>query len=570
MDPQTADAAVSEVVSGGDELLPAMNVKSVRSPVIAGNGMVACSQPLAGQVGLDVLKRGGSAVDAAIAVNAVLGLMEPHMCGPGGDLFAIVWDAKDRQLHGLNASGRSPASLSYPELSRRLRELGAPRIPEYHILSVSVPGAVYGWGTLYEKFGRLPWSDLLTPAIRYAENGFPVSPVIAGEWQGVVAAPPASVPGGFRALYAPGGKAPATGELFANKELARTYRLIAEGGVKVFYRGEPAARIVAFMQEHGGYIDHADLAAQHSDWITPVSVNYRGYEVFELPPNGQGLTVLQMLQMLQDDDLAGMGFMSAERLHLMLEVKKLVFEDRAKFYADPKFAEPPTARLLGERYNRQRRALVGDTAARKVRSGANLLRNGDTIYLTTADSEGNMVSLIQSIYHFFGSGIVVPGTGFALQNRGLLFSMDSSHPNVYAPGKRPFHTIIPAFVLRDGRPFMSFGVVGGDMQPQGQLQVLTNIIDFGMDVQQAGDAPRWRHDGSSMPTADSAERLSDGGLVLVEPGFPDQVLKRLAKRGHLVQRDNYAFGGYQAIMRGSNGVYHGASESRRDGQAAGY
>ncbi len=547
-----------------------MSIKSTRSPVIAGHGMVACSQPLAGQVGLDILKQGGSAVDAALATNAALGLMEPHMCGPGGDLFAIVWDAKERQLHGLNAGGRSPAALSYRELSRRLRELGARSIPEYHVLSVSAPGAVHGWGTLHEKFGRLPLSDLLAPAIRYAENGFPVSPVIAGEWQGVVAAPPASVPGAFRALYAPGGSAPATGGLFTNQDLARTYRQIAEGGAGAFYQGEPAQRIVRFMQEHGGYLDHADLAAQHSDWITPVSVNYRGYQIFELPPQGQGITVLQILQMLKDDDLAAMGFMSADRLHLMLEAKKLVFEDRAKFYADPEFAELPVAGLLSERYNRRRRALIGDTAAQAVKAGADLLRNGDTIYLTSADSDGNMVSLIQSIYHFFGSGIVVPGTGFALQNRGLLFSMDPSHPNVYAPGKRPFHTIIPAFVMRDEQPFMSFGVVGGDMQPQGQLQVLTNIIDFGMDVQQAGDAPRWRHDGSTMPTTDSAEHLSDGGMVLVEPGISDQVIKDLAKRGHRVQRDTYMFGGYQAIMRGPNGAYHGASESRRDGQATGY
>ncbi|MCY4154113.1 MAG: gamma-glutamyltransferase [Gammaproteobacteria bacterium] len=555
-----------------------MGVPRTRSPVSAGNGMVACSQPLAGQVGLDILKRGGSAVDAALATNAALALMEPHMCGPGGDLFAIVWDAKAQQLHGLNAAGRAPASLSYLELARRLRELGAQRIPDYHILSVSAPGAVHGWGALHEKFGRLPLADLLAPAIRYAQAGFPVSPVIAGEWQAAVAVPPAavpaaaaaSVPGGFRALYAPGGKAPAAGELFINKDLAHTYRLLAEGGVGAFYRGEPAQRIAGFMREHGGYLDHDDLAAQHSGWIAPVSVNYRGHEVCELPPQGQGVTVLQMLQMLKDDDLAGMGFMSAARLHLLLEVKKLVFEDRAKFYADPEFAELPLAGLLSARYNRQRRALVGDTAANKVRAGAQLLRHGDTSYLTTADSDGNMVSLIQSIYHFFGSGIVVPGTGFALQNRGLLFSMDPAHPNVYAPGKRPFHTIIPAFVMRDERPLLSFGVVGGDMQPQGQLQVLTNIIDFGMDVQQAGDAPRWRHDGSTMPTGDNDDHLSDGGTVLVEPGISDQVIKDLTQRGHRVQRDTCAFGGYQAIMRGTNGVYHGASESRHDGQAAGY
>ena len=508
-------------------------------------------------------------MDAAIASNAALGLMEPHMCGLGGDLFAIIWDAKERQLHGLNASGRSPGSLDYGEMAGRLRSIGARSIPEDSILSVSVPGAVHGWATLHERFGKLDFPDLLAPAISYAENGFPVSPVIAGEWQAVVAAPP-NVPGAFLSLYAPDGRAPAAGDMFTNKDLARSYRLIADAGEKAFYRGELADRIAAFMQENGGYIDLSDLESHRSDWVTPVSINYRGYDVFELPPSGQGIAVLQMLQMLGDDDLASMGFMSVDCLHLMLEAKKLVFEDRAKFYADPDYSRPPTTALLSPQYNKQRRALIGNDATLDVSSGARILRNSDTIYLTTADGDGNMVSLIQSNYHFFGSGIVIPETGFALQNRGLLFSMDQSHANAYAPGKRPFHTIIPAFVMKDDQPFMSFGVVGGDMQPQGQVQVLTNIIDFGMDVQQAGDAPRWRHDGSTEPTADVNEHLTDGGVVLVEAGFPDHVVKELAKRGHHIQRGSDAFGGYQAIMRGANGVYHGASESRRDGQAAGY
>ena len=547
-----------------------MNIASSRSAVIAGNGMVATSQPLATGVGLDILKKGGSAVDAAIASNATLGLVEPHMCGLGGDLFAIVWDAKDQRLHGLNASGRSPRSLDYGELAGRLRELGVSRIPTDSILSVSVPGAAHGWTTLHEKFGALPFAELLAPAISYAENGFPVSPVIAGEWQGAVALMPPDIPGAFHSLYAPNGSAPAVGDIFSNKDLARSYRLIGADGDKAFYRGELAERTAAFMKANAGYIDHDDLAAHRSDWVAPVSVNYRGYDVFELPPSGQGIAVLQMLQMLKHDDLASMGFMSVDCLHRMLETKKLVFEDRAKFYADPDFAEAPTSRLLSPQYNTQRRSLVGDEAALDVGSGESILRHSDTIYLTTADSDGNMVSLIQSNYHFFGSGIVIPETGFALQNRGMLFSMDRSHANAYAPGKRPFHTIIPAFVMKDDKPFMSFGVVGGDMQPQGQVQVLTNIIDFGMDVQQAGDAPRWRHDGSTEPVAAATDRLTDGGIVLLERGFPDKVVKELAMRGHRIQRGSDAFGGYQAIMRGGNGVYHGASESRRDGQAAGY
>ena len=547
-----------------------MKITSSRSAVITGTGMVASSHPVATDVGLSILKKGGSAVDAAIATNAALGLMEPHMCGMGGDLFAIVWDAKDRQLHGLNASGRSPNLLDHGKLSGRLRKLGTSHIPYNSILSVSVPGAVHGWTTLHDRFGNLSFPELLAPAIHYAESGFPVSPIIAGQWQGAAAEILKTLPGVFHSVYAPGGQAPSTGEIFINRDLARSYRLVADAGNKAFYQGELAERIVDFMKNNDGYIDHADLQAHRSDWITPEAVNYRGYDVFELPPSGQGIAALQMLQMLKDDNLASMGFMNVDCLHLMLEAKKLVFEDRAKFYADPDFSEAQTGRLLSGKYNKKRRSLIKDSAAVNVRSGEKILRDGDTIYLTTADSAGNMVSLIQSVYHYFGSGIVIPGTGFALQNRGLMFSMDQSHANAYAPGKRPFHTIIPAFVMKDDKPFMGFGVMGGDMQPQGHVQVLTNIIDFGMDVQLAGDAPRWRHNGSTEPTADMDDYLTDGGVVLLERGFPDQVVKDLAKRGHHVQRAVDGFGGYQAIMRTDNGVYHGASEPRKDGQAAGY
>ena len=432
------------------------------------------------------------------------------------------------------------------------------------------PGAVHGWTTLHDRFGKLPFTELLAPAVHYAESGFPVSPIIAGQWQGAAAEIPKTLPGVFHSVYAPGGQAPSTGEIFINRDLARSYRLVADAGNKAFYQGELAERIVDFMKNNDGYIDHVDLQAHRSDWITPLAVKYRGYDVFELPPSGQGIAALQMLKMLEDDNLAAMGFMNVDCLHLMLETKKLVFEDRAKFYADPDFSEAQTGRLLSGKYNKKRRSLIKDSAARSVRAGEKILRDGDTIYLTAADSAGNMVSLIQSVYHYFGSGIVIPGTGFALQNRGLMFSMDPSHANVYAPGKRPFHTIIPAFVMKDDKPFMSFGVMGGDMQPQGHVQVLTNIIDFGMDVQLAGDAPRWRHNGSTEPTADMGDYLTDGGVVLLERGFPDQVVKDLAKRGHHVQRAEDGFGGYQAIMRADNGAYHGASESRKDGQAAGY
>lgn len=547
-----------------------MGTAQSRSVVIARNGMVAASQPLATEIGLTMLKEGGHAVDAAIAANAALGLMEPHMCGLGGDLFALVWDEKNQTLQGLNASGRSPKSLTYACLTAKLKEAGASRIPCDGVLSVSVPGAAQGWSLLSERFGRLPFERLLAPAIAYAENGFPVSPVIARQWRAATAATAKTLPGAFHQTFAPGGRTPNPGEIFVNKALARSYRLLAASGGNDLYAGELQQRVAGFMKEHGGFLDEDDLKTHRSDWVAPVSVHYHGCEVFELPPNGQGGVALQMLQMLADDDLASMGFMSGDCLHLMVEAKKLAYEDRAKFYADPDFHDGSLETLLGAPYNRRRRALIGERTACRVAAGDAALRRGDTVYLTTADADGNMASLIQSVYYPFGSGVVVPETGFVLQNRGLSFSLDPAHANAYAPGKRPFHTIIPAFALKDGRPFLSFGVMGGDMQPQGHVQVLTNIIDFNMDLQQAGDAPRWRHDGSTEPTADVADCLADGGVVFLEEGVPESAAQALRRRGHRTQRAMEGFGGYQAIRRDGNGVYHGASESRKDGQAAGW
>ena len=547
-----------------------MGTAQSRSVVIARSGMVAASQPLATEIGLTMLKEGGHAVDAAIAANAALGLMEPHMCGLGGDLFALIWDEKNQTLQGLNASGRSPKSLTCACLTAKLKEAGASRIPCDGVLSVSVPGAAQGWSLLSERFGRLPFERLLAPSIAYAENGFPVSPVIARQWRVATAATAKTLPGAFHETFAPGGRTPNPGEIFANKALARSYRLLAASGGNDLYAGELQQRIAGFMQEHGGFLDENDLKTHRSDWVAPVSVHYRGCEVFELPPNGQGGVALQMLQMLADDDLASLGFMSGDCLHLMVEAKKLAYEDRAKFYADPDFHDGSLETLLGAPYNRRRRTLIGERAARRVAAGDAALRRGDTVYLTTADADGNMASLIQSVYYPFGSGVVVPETGFVLQNRGLSFSLDPAHANAYAPGKRPFHTIIPAFALKDGQPFLSFGVMGGDMQPQGHVQVLTNIIDFNMDLQQAGDAPRWRHDGSTEPTADVADCLADGGVVFLEEGVPESAAQALRRRGHRTQRATEGFGGYQAIRRDGNGVYHGASESRKDGQAAGW
>ncbi len=536
------------------------------------HGMVASSQPLASQIGLEILKQGGTAVDAAIAVNAALGLMEPHMCGIGGDLFAIVWDAHSEQLTGLNAGGRSPQGLSYAALLKRLQDDGRQKIPMEGVLPVSVPGAVAGWYDLHQRFGSMPVASLLQPAIDHAEKGFPLTPIIAEQWHRYAGRLSSSLPGDFRRVYLPDGRAPAAGETFCNPQLAESYRLIAKEGSRGFYQGEMAARIDAFMSGQGAYLSRRDLAAHESTWVTPLSVKYRDYDIYELPPNGQGLATLQMLTLLQRFDLASLGALNPESIHLMVEAKKLVFEDRARFYCDPDFGPTPVAALLSDVYRDERAALISEHAARQVCAGDPLLQQSDTVYLTTADRAGNMVSLIQSIFHPFGSGVVVPGTGFALQNRGMSFSPDPAHPNVYAAAKRPFHTIIPAFVMREGKPFMSFGVMGGDMQPQGQVQVISNILDFNMDIQAAGDAPRWRHEGSTQPTDNAGGSLADGGELMLEQGFPESLIQDLSQRGHrvTVDKDGQSFGGYQAIMCDGRGGYLGASDRRKDGCAAAY
>jgi gamma-glutamyltranspeptidase/glutathione hydrolase len=543
---------------------------ATRSEVIAQHGMVCTSQPLATQAGLDVLKAGGSAVDAAIAANAALGLMEPVSSGVGGDLFAIVWDAKSHHLYGLNASGRAPLGLSYEQMKAELAKLNRTTIPSYGLLPVSVPGAVDGWSELHAKFGRLPLSQVLAPAIRYAQEGFPLSELIAYYWERNVAILRSQhLPGAFVETYAPGGHAPAKGEIFRNPALARTYQLIAAQGCDGFYRGEIAESIDAFMRANGGWLRKADFEQHTSTWVEPVSVNYRGYDVYELPPNGQGIAALQMLNILEGFDLRAMGFQSADALHVMIEAKKLVFEDRAKFYADPAFAKVPVKWLISKAYAAERRPLIDPArAARTYDAGHPPVNDGDTIYLCTADAEGNMVSLIQSNYRGMGSGIVVPGLGFGFQDRGEIFTMEPGHANVYAPGKRPFHTIIPAFVMKDGQPWLAFGVMGGAMQPQGHVQILVNLIDYGLNLQEAGDAARWQHDGS---TDYDHPKMADGGYVYLESGIPWSAVAELKRRGHDIRTDLGGFGGYQAILwDAKNHTYLGASESRKDGQAAGY
>ncbi|GGW78640.1 gamma-glutamyltransferase [Alteromonas halophila] len=531
-----------------------------RSEVLAQSGMAATSQPLATQAALDILKQGGNAVDAAIAANAVLGLVEPTGSGIGGDLFAIVWDAKNSELVGLNGSGRSPKSLKKSEFSAR----GHNKIPSFGALPVSVPGAVDGWFMLHERFGSLPMTTVLTPAITYAKKGYPVTELVAYYWQMNVDR--IGDYDGFSDIFMPHGRAPREGEIFKNPALAATYEKIATGGRDAFYKGDIARTIDAYMQEQDGFLSYEDMAAHKGEWVTPVSTNYRGYDVWELPPNGQGIAALQILNILERYDIEGMGFGSADYIHTFVEAKKLAFEDRAKFYADMDFADVPVETLISKDYAKQRQALIDPRkAAKRVDAG---VIDGDTVYLTVADKEGNMVSLIQSNYRGMGSGMTPPGLGFVLQNRGELFTLQEGHRNEYAPGKRPFHTIIPAFVTRSGEPFLSFGVMGGATQPQMHAQILVNVIDFGMNLQEAGDAPRILHSGSSSPTG---ALMRSGGYVSLESGIAQEVRRELMERGHTLQSVLGAYGGYQAIgWDKREQVYSGASESRKDGQAAGY
>jgi gamma-glutamyltranspeptidase / glutathione hydrolase len=537
---------------------------ATRSEVAAQHGMACTSQPLVTQIALDVLKAGGSAVDAAIAADAALGLMEPTGAGMGGDLYALVWDAKARHLYGLNASGRSPASLPL----EHFRKLGLKHIPPTGPLPVSVPGAVDGWFMLHGKFGRLPMKAILAPAIRYAQEGFPVSELVA-YYMGRSTASLGRYPGFLETFTVDGRRAPRSGEVFRNPRLARTLGLVAEGGRDAFYRGPVARAIDTYMKAQGGFLSFDDLAAHHGDWVEPVSVSYRGYDVWEIPPNGQGIATLQMLNLLEGYDFSKIPFGSPRHVHLFTEAKKLVFEDRARFYADPAFARIPLEGLLSKAYADRRRALIDEGhAARRLEAGNPALKEGDTVYLTTADGEGNMVSLIQSNYRGMGSGMTPGDLGFCLQDRGELFSLEPGQANTYAPGKRPFHTIIPGFVTRKGEAFLSFGVMGGEFQPQGQVQIIMNMLDFGMNVQEAGDAPRMAHEGSPEPTGEPG-RLP--GTIQLESGFPVETVRALMDMGHGVAWMLGGYGGYQGIRWDPlQKVFFGASESRKDGQAAGW
>jgi gamma-glutamyltranspeptidase/glutathione hydrolase len=530
-----------------------------RSTVVCQRGMVCASQPLAAMAGIDVLKKGGSCVDAAIATNAVLGVTEPASNGIGGDLFAILWSENDRRLYGLNASGRAPYEWNLQRAQQRqLRS-----IPRTSPLSWNVPGCVSGWKALQERFGKLTLAHCLDAAIDYARNGYPVSPLIAEHFQFDSATSP-----GLAAVYHPQGNVPQYGDVFKNPLLARSYEQIATGGADAFYLGEIGERIVAKSSELGGYLSMRDLADHHADWVDPVSVNYRGWDVWEIPPNGQGIAALQTLNMLETFEIGALEPNSAEHLHLFVEAKKLAFEDRARYYADMKFADVPLDWLISKDYAKQRAQLIDrQRASVEVPYGDPAL-DSDTVYLAAADVDGNMISLIQSLYNGYGSGICPDGTGFAIQNRGQAFSLDPKHRNCLEPHKRPFHTIIPGFLTQSGRPVMAFGVMGGDFQPQGHCQVLMNLIDFGMSTQQAGEQPRIAHNGSSHPWGGLMEH---GGELQMEHGISPETQTKLIGMGHRIAAEITAHGGYQAIWREDDPRrYFGGSDPRKDGAALGY
>ena len=559
---ENIDLAQESLAQGFDR--PSGPPHQGRSVVVASHGIVAASHPLAAQAGLDILKSGGTAADAAITANAMLGLVEPMSCGIGGDLFAIYWDNQEKKLYGLNASGRSPYNIS----RELFRKQGLAHIPITGPLSWSVPGCVSGWEALGKRFGEKKLAELLAPVIHTAEEGFPVSEIIAGSWQGAEGS--LRNHAGSAATYLLEGKrAPRFGEIFRNPQLAQSYRLIAQEGARSFYQGSIAEELVRFSEQEGGLFTARDFHDHTSQWVDPVSTTYRGYRVWELPPNGQGIAALEILNLLEPYDIRKMGTGNPDYLHLFVEAKKLAFADRAQYYADPDFADLPTAHLISKSYAQQQGKRINlKKAANDVPAGDPKLQRGDTVYLTVVDKNRNCCSLIQSNYFGFGSQLTPQKLGFAIQNRGALFALEEDHLNRLEPHKRPFHTIIPAMVTKDDQPWFCFGVMGGDMQPQGHVQVLVNMIDFQMNVQAAGDAARVRHLGSASPTGIKAD---GAGTVLVESGISNAAVKELQQRGHHVQRAKGSFGGYQGILLDlQKGVLHGATESRKDGAAVGY
>lgn len=554
---------------------------ATRSPVVAPRGAAATAHPLATQTAIDILRSGGSAIDAAIAANAMLGLVEPTGNGVGGDIFVIVWDPRTQRLYGYNGSGRTPRGMSLAQMRREARRRGNPNaVPSFGAASVSVPGTVDGWFALHERFGRKPMAELLAPAIQYAREGAPIPQTIAMYWANnrrrleteFSAGRLQEIENARRTYFCQENceeyrQMPDGHGLFRNPDLANTLELLARDGRDAYYRGPIARTIDSYMRRIGGWLRYDDLARHQGEWVDPICAPYRSVEVCELPPNSQGVVALQTLRILEAYNLREMGFLSADSLHTQIEATRLAFADRAQFYGDPAFTGFDTRNLLTDEYTAQRRAMISNDRAMPPPPHAELRIDGDTTYLTTADSDGMMVSLIQSNYRGMGSGLVPDGLGFMLQDRAELFSLQSGHPNVYAPGRRPFQTIIPAFALRNGQPWLSFGVMGGDMQPQAHVQVIVNLIDYDMDLQAAGDAARYRFYGGAEPTGDEPDGV---GFVAMENGVPASVRAELERRGHRIRPADGSFGGYQAIMRHSNGVYEAATEMRKDGAAAGY
>ena len=557
---------VAAVLSGSllDAQTPRAPSMAGRSPVYAPNGVAATSQPLATEAALRVLENGGNAIDAAVTAAAVLSVVEPMMTGPGGDLFAMIWSAKEQRLVGLNASGRAGAKMTREELLRR----GRTRVIGRSAESITVPGALAGWQTLLSKYGTITLAQALAPAIQYAEKGYPVTPVIANDWAG--AQQVLARDDGARAtfLIADGSerRAPRAGEWFTNPDYARTLRQIAQGGTKVFYDGPLGAKVVARVQALGGFLTMDDLRKNQPTWVTPISTMFKGYRVWEMPPNNQGIAALEMLRIMDTYDLVKMGHNSAPYLHTMIEAKKLAYADLARYVGDADHLTVPMSHLLSDGFIAERRSHIDATKAQAHLEPGPGLTSSETIYLTVADKQGNMVSFINSLFDEFGSGIVVPGTGFALHDRGAGFTLEPGLPNTVAPGKRPFHTLIPAFVTKpaatqspDGRgdqPYMSFGLMGGAMQAQGHAQFIINLLVFGMDVQQAMDAARFRH--------------LDGLRVMLEAPVSDSVRAQLKALGHdIVVERGSSFGGSQAIIKLPRG-YVAGSDPRKDGHAAGY
>ena len=525
-----------------------------RSVMMGRHGMVAASQPLAALAGYKILLKGGNAVDAAVAMVSTLSVVEPYNVGLGGDAFALIYLAGQKQPIGLNASGRAP----YRAKIESFKERSLKEIPERGILSVTVPGALRGWVEALERYGTMSLSLVFEDAIRIAEKGFPVTEVIAGEWKEAEKLLLLSESSSRTFLI--DGKAPRPGQIFRNKDLARTYQKIVREGTKVFYEGKICDAIIAVSESNGGLLSHQDFKDHTTTWVEPISTDYRGYTVYELPPNGQGVTALEMLNVLEGYDIKNLGHNSPEYLHLLIEAKKAAFYDRDRFITDPEFENIPMDRLLSKEYAEKIRDKIGRDKANAPSAFAVPERGSETVYLTAVDKDRNAVSFISSLFLRFGSGVVVEGTGIALQNRGKSFSLDPKHKNKLEPHKRPLHTIIPGMLFKDGEFVMSFGVMGADMQPQGHVQFLINLIDFGMNLQEAVDAPRARH-------------LKDMEVYL-EDGIPEETAAALAGKGHQIIRKfspvNQAGGGQAIYLDHAENVLLGASDRRKDGCALGY